>query len=78
MRHYISDKCRLVNGLEAFLQQGLYYGSEMMDTIAANFTSQFLLDLSGNASHVWVVAIFFFAGQNLLAKVRSLQTAVPV
>ena len=77
MRHYISDKCRLVNGLEAFLQQGLYYGSEMMDTIAANFTSQFLLDLSGNAFHVWVVAIFFFAGQNLLAKCARCRQPCP-
>ena len=47
MRHYLSDKCRLVHGIEGFLQQGVHYGSELMDDIAANFSSPCLLDVSG-------------------------------
>ena len=48
-----------------------------MDTIAENYTSHVLLDLSGNAFHVWVVAIFFFAGQNLLAKCARCRQPCP-
>ena len=66
MRHYLTDKCRLVTGLESFLQQGLHVGNQM-DSLAERFSGPFLRGLSGNAFHVWVAAVFFLASQHAIA-----------
>jgi hypothetical protein len=68
MRQYLTDKCRLVTGLEPFLQQGLLFGNRL-DSLAERFSDAFLCRL--NAFHVWVAAVFFFARLRALAECAS-------
>lgn len=49
MKVYISDRCRLVMGLESLNLQGIHYGADHVKL--AHYTDTFLLDLAGNAFH---------------------------
>eukprot|EP00959_Pyramimonas_sp_CCMP1952_P440494 9222653-Pyramimonas_sp.AAC.1 len=61
-RHFISDKCRLLTGVEAFLQQGIHFGhGHNAMEVLASFPDALLCDLAGNAFHEWVAAFFFLA-----------------
>ena len=58
MRHYISDRCRFVLGVEAFCQQGLHFGAQMAEL--SQVSNSLLLDLAGNAFPTWLVAAVFY------------------
>ena len=70
MRHYLTDKCRLVTGLESFLPQGLQFGNRM-DSLAERSSDVFLCGLAGNAFHVWVAAVLFSSQCALAECARS-------
>ena len=53
-RVWLSDRCRLLLGLESLFAQGIHYGSK--DAVVRDFPDRLLADLAGNAFHTGTCA----------------------
>jgi len=56
---YITDRCRTMVGAEALRAQGISWGKES-DKKLGKFSSDFLMDLAGNAFHTGCCCAMFF------------------
>lgn len=56
MRRWATSRCRLLHGAESMFHQGLFFDEKVL----RGFSSDFLLDLSGNAFHAGCAAACFF------------------
>ena len=63
-RYFLTDKLRLVDGVECCLQQGLHWGPHTVSMLA-RFKSGHLSELAGNAFHTWVCAAMTLTAQRL-------------
>jgi hypothetical protein len=72
-RFYLSDRCRLLNGIEALAALGIHYGPHQGRLL--DFKDSFLVDLAGNAFHGWCCAPTLLCALRLHAEIHSRATA---
>ena len=65
-RVYLSDRCRMMRGTEALLLQGIHYLGNQCKV--RGYADSFLIDLAGNAFHVWACAAMQWIGLLLRAE----------
>jgi len=68
IRCYLSDRCRLMTGVEAMAGQGIHFGS--LQRRLGDFSDRFLIDLAGNAFHCWCCSAATVAALQLLAELH--------
>lgn len=68
-RCYLSHRCRLVRGQEAFAMQGIHYAER--HTELADVSESLLMDMAGNAFHAWCCGAALLATLTLLAEAAA-------
>ena len=74
LRHYLTDRCRLVHPIETHLMQGLHWSATEWPIVCGQ-PRALLHDLSGNAFHGWVCALVWLAAMATIAQCEDLADA---